>query len=160
MARIGVTGHMNLTPATQTLVNAALRDLLSSETPAKLVGISCLARGGDQLFARVVLDLGGQLTVVLPSPNYREQKVSTDNRALFDELFDEATEVRTMPFSESNRQAYEAANNLIVELADRLVAIWDGQSPADQGGTGAVVEQARQLGKPVQVVWPEGAERE
>lgn len=31
-----------------------------------LVGVSCLVRGADQLFARVVLELGGALEVVLP----------------------------------------------------------------------------------------------
>ncbi len=159
MTRIAVTGHMNLTPATRTLVDAALRDLLADEQGAGLIGISCLAKGADQLFARVVLDLGGQLIVVLPSPNYREQKVKPDNRALFDDLLAKASEVRVMPLAESNRQAYEAANNTLLNMADRLVAVWDGQPSKDQGGTGAVVEQARQLGKPVLVVWPEGAAR-
>ncbi|HUY51820.1 MAG TPA: hypothetical protein VMV92_39995, partial [Streptosporangiaceae bacterium] len=126
---------------------------------AGLVGISCLARGADQLFARVILDLGGQLIVVLPTPSYREQKVKPDNRALFDELLAKAAEVWHMPFAESNRQAYEAANDALLNMADRLVAVWDGQPSKDQAGTGAVVEQARQLGKPVQVVWPEGAVR-
>ncbi len=159
MTRIAVTGHMNLTPATRTLVDAALRDLLADEQGAGLIGISCLAKGADQLFARVVLDLGGQLIVVLPSPNYREQKVKPDNRALFDDLLAKASEVRVMPLAESNRQAYEAANNTLLNMADRLVAVWDGQPSKDQGGTGAAVEQARRLGKPALVVWPEGAAR-
>jgi hypothetical protein len=160
MARIGISGHMNLTPATETLVQEALRELLSAEPATELVGISCLARGADQLFAREVLDLGGQLIVVLPSANYREQKVRPENQALFDELLGKATEIRTIPLAQSNRAAYEAANMVLLDLAERLVAVWDGQSPTDQGGTGAVVEQAHQLGKPVHVVWPEGAERE
>jgi len=159
MTRIAVTGHMNLTPATRTLVDAALRDLLADEQGAGLIGISCLAKGADQLFARVVLDLGGQLIVVLPSPNYRAQKVKPDNRALFDDLIAKASEVRHIPLAESNRQAYEAANNTLLNMADRLVAVWDGQPSKDQGGTGALVEQARRLGQPVLVVWPEGAAR-
>lgn len=160
MASIGIAGHMNLTPTTETLVQEALRELLSAEPATELIGISCLARGADQLFAREVLDLGGQLIVVLPSANYREQKVWPENRASFDELLGQAAEVRTMPFAQSNGAAYEAANKVLLDLAERLFAVWDGQSPTDQGGTGAVVEQARQLGKPVQVIWPEGAERE
>jgi len=39
------------------------------------------------------------------------------------------------------------------------VAVWDDQPSKDQGGTGALVEQARKLGKQVHVVWPEGAAR-
>jgi hypothetical protein len=160
MPRIAVTGHMNLTPATETLVEAALRELLAPEHGPELTGMSCLARGADQLFARVVLDLGGQLVVVLPSPNYREQKVSPDNQVLFDELLAKASDVRCLPFAEADRQAYEAANQTLLSLADRLVAVWDGQPGKDQGGTGALVERARGLGKAVEVVWPKGAERE
>lgn len=157
MPRIAVTGHMNLTPATETLIEGSLRDLLAAEPSEELVGVSCLAKGADQLFARAVLERGGCLIAVLPSPNYREQKVKPDNRAVFDKLLAQASEVRTMPFAESNRQAYEAANNTLLELADRLVAVWDGRSSKDQGGTGAVVDQASRRGIPVEVVWPDGA---
>lgn len=47
----------------------------------------------------------------------------------------------------------------MLELADALVAVWDGQPAKDQGGTGMVVEQARRLGKPMHLVWPPGATR-
>ncbi len=158
MPRIAVTGHMDLSPPTETLVDAAIRELLTGEQNG-LTGITCLARGADQVFARIILDLGGTLIVVLPSPNYREQKVKPDNCAAFDELLAKAADVRHMPFAEANRQAYEAANTALLTMADRLVAVWDGQPRKDQGGTGAVVEQARQLGKPVHVIWPQGAAR-
>jgi hypothetical protein len=150
---------MDITPATMTLVDAALRDLLAGYQNADLIGVTCLAKGADQLFACAILDLGGQLIVVLPSPNYREQKVKPDNRALFDALIAKATEVRHIPYAESGREAYEAANATLLDIADRLVAVWDGQPSKDQGGTGAVVQQARQLGKPVHVIWPQGAAR-
>jgi len=157
--RIGITGHMNLTPATEKLVTAVLHDVLAPYADNNLVGVSCLARGADQLFARVVLDVGGQLEVVLPTSTYREQKVKPENLATFDELLGQAVDAHTMPFTEANREAYEAANNTLLDTIERLVAVWDGQPSADQGGTGATVEQARQLGKPVDVVWPAGAER-
>lgn len=158
MPRIGVTGHMDLTTPTEGLVDGAIRELLANEQDG-LTGITCLARGADQIFGRAVLDLGGALIVVLPSPNYREQKVRPDNRAVFDELLARAADVRHMPFAEANRQAYAAANTAMLNIADKLVAIWDGQPSKDQGGTGALVQQARQLGKPVQVIWPAGASR-
>jgi hypothetical protein len=158
MPRIGVTGHMDLTPPTQTLVDAAIRELLTKEHDG-LTGITCLARGADQIFARAVLDLGGALIVVLPSPNYREQKVTPDNRAVFDELLAKAAGIQHMSFTEANREAYAAANAALLNMADKLVAVWDGQPSKDQGGTGALVEQARQLGKPVHVIWPAGAAR-
>jgi len=158
MPHIGVTGHMDLTTPTQALVDAAIRELLAKERSG-LTGITCLARGADQIFARAVLDLGGALIVVLPSPNYREQKIRPDNLAIFDELLARAADIQHMPFAEANRQAYAAANAALLNMTDTLVAVWDGQSSKDQGGTGALVEQARQLGKPVLVIWPEGAVR-
>lgn len=159
MPRIGITGHMNLTPATEKLVTAALREVLAPYTDGDLVGVSCLARGADQLFACVVLDLGGTLEVILPSSTYREQKVKPDNQSAFDDLLGRALRVHTMPFIEADRDAYEAANEKLLHAIDRLVAVWDGQPSADQGGTGATVEQARQLGATVDVVWPRGAQR-
>jgi len=158
MPCVGVTGHMDLTTPTQPLVDAAIRELLAKEQNG-LTGITCLARGADQIFARAVLDLGGALIVVLPSPNYREQKVRLDNRAVFDELLAAASDIQHMPFAKADRQAYAAANAALLNTADKLVAVWDGQPSKDQGGTGALVEQARQLGKPVLVIWPEGATR-
>lgn len=158
MPRIGVTGHMDLTPPAEGLIAAAIRELLARQ-PDGLTGITCLARGADQIFARAVIDLGGALVVILPSPGYRDQKVRPDNRAVFDELLAQAAEVRHMPFAEASRQAYEAANAVLLDLADELVAVWDGRPAKDQGGTGAVVEQARRLGKQVHLIWPPGAAR-
>lgn len=50
--RIGITGHSNLTPDTVPLVVEALRAVLAGiERP--VVGVTCLARGADQVFARL-----------------------------------------------------------------------------------------------------------
>jgi hypothetical protein len=48
------------------LVRDALVAELSEYSDEPLTGIRCLARGADQVFARVVLDLGGTLETVLP----------------------------------------------------------------------------------------------
>ena len=54
--RIGITGHTNLTESTSELVYTALLDALESHVHGNIVGITCLARGADQLFAQAVLD--------------------------------------------------------------------------------------------------------
>jgi hypothetical protein len=156
--RIGITGHSNLTPESVPLVAAELREALSQrEHP--LVGVSCLARGADQVFAHIVLELGGQLHVVLPAADYRERKVKPDNRAEFDTLIGRAANVRVLPFATSNRDAYAAANEALLADIDALFAVWDGAPPDGKGGTGDTVDTARALGVPVTVVWPEGAAR-
>lgn len=106
--RIGVTGHSRLTPESVPLVAQALRVELARHEPP-FVGVSCLARGADQLFAQAVLDVGGDLAVVLPSRDYRERKVKPDNREQFEQLFARATHVRILPFDTADRDAYAAA---------------------------------------------------
>ena len=150
---------MNLTPETTTLIREAIHDMLAArEEASDLVGISCVAAGADQIFAQVVLEMGGQLEVVLPSADYRESKVRPDNLATFDDLLTRATHVRKMPYPHANKQAYEASNRTLLTSADRLLAVWDGE-PSDGAGTADVVEHARSLGLPVDVVWPTGAQR-
>jgi hypothetical protein len=158
LVRVGITGHMNLTPESVPLVAADLRKVLS-EHDGPLVGVSCLARGADQVFARVVLELGGRLDVVIPAADYRERKVKPDNREEFEELIGQATDVRVLPFETSNREAYVAANEAVFAGVDALVAVWDGAKPDGKGGTADTVEAARARGIPVTVVWPDGAAR-
>ena len=92
--RIGITGHSRLTDRTHELVAAALRGLLADVRP--LVGVTCLAQGSDQLFADVVLELGGDLEVILPSNDYREAKVDPADRSDFDRLLGRASVVRVL----------------------------------------------------------------
>jgi hypothetical protein len=156
--RVGITGHMNLTPESVPLVAAGIRKVLS-EHEQPLVGVSCLARGADQVFACVVLELGGQLDVVIPAADYRERKVKPDNREEFEALIRQATNVRVLEFDTSNRDAYVAANETVLGGVDALVAVWDGAPPDGKGGTGDTVQEARERGIPVMVVWPDGAAR-
>lgn len=156
--RVGVTGHSNLAPESEKVVADAIREVLTGFAQP-IVGVSCLARGADQVFARVVLELGGQLEVVLPAADYRERKVKPDNRADFDALVAQAADVRVLPFEQSGREAYVAASEAVLSSVEALVAVWDG-TPADgRGGTADVVAVANDRGLPVHVVWPEGAHR-
>lgn len=159
MPRIGVTGHAALSGPTATRVADALRAVLSTRPVAGLVGVTCLARGADQIFARVVLELGGSVEVVLPAADYRERKVGPDNAAEFDALLARAAAVHTMPLPESNREAYLAASEHVMAHTHEMVAVWDGSPPDGAGGTADVVAMARERGVPVTVVWPEGAVR-
>ncbi len=157
--RIGITGHMNLSDATTALVARHISQVLVPLAPDGIVGVSCLARGADSIFAAQVLEAGGELEVILPASSYRVTKVKPEDRPLFDNLVSLARNVVVMPFDDSSRQAYEAANNALLERIDRLMAVWDGKSSVDQGGTAAVVGNARDLGIPVEIIWPPGAER-
>jgi hypothetical protein len=157
--RVGVTGHMNLSEESVPVVAEAIRDYLNTFDTTSLVGVSCLARGSDSVFAEVVIEVGGRLEVVLPSTNYRETKVKPDHAPQFDRLLGNAEVVKTMPFETANRDAYVAANEAVLGSVDQLVAIWDGMPSPDRGGTAGAVKEARERGVTVQVIWPEGASR-
>ncbi len=159
MPRIGITGHRGLPPRTQALIAAALCEELAPHAGAELVGVSCLAGGPDQLFARTVLDLGGTLEVVVPAEQYREG-LDPDERHGYDELVAKAKHVERLPFVESTKQAHLAAGQAVVDRSERLVAVWDGKPARGIGGTADIVSYARQKGVPVAVLWPKDATRE
>ncbi|RJO78076.1 hypothetical protein D5S18_06970 [Nocardia panacis] len=149
---------MNITADTAAAVYDAITKSIAVHNSVDLVGISCIARGADSVFARAVLDVGGRLEVVLPSRNYRDRKVKPDHIELFDALISRAEIVRVLDFADAGRDAYEAANEAMLSSCDRLIAVWDGET-GQQGGTGSVVELARERGLPVEVIWPDGAAR-
>ena len=156
---IGVSGHRRLTPETADMVTRAVRESLRRHAGGgPLVGISCLAEGADQLFAEAVLAEGGDLDVVVPAAGYRERMTEAARRG-FDRLVARAWRVTRLPYPESKGPAYMAASLVLVERSDLLLAVWDGARSASFSGTGDVVDYARHLGVPVEVIWPEGAQR-
>ena len=149
-----------MTDKTVRMVAGAVAEFLQRFAPAELIGISCLARGADALFARAVLDRGGVLEVVLPSPSYRRTEVQPEFAAEFDDLLARAADVQVVPLAVADRAAFEAANNVLLDTCDQLVAVWDGRPSRERGGTASVVADARARGLGVTVIWPPGAERD
>lgn len=135
-----------------------MRDVLARES--RPVGITSLAVGADQLFARTVLALGGTIEVVLPTPAYRETFPDPDDRAAYEELLAKATKVTILPFPRPSEEAFMAAGQEVVDQSDRLIAIWDGLPPRGLGGTADVVAYAQKKDVAVMVIWPSGETRE
>jgi hypothetical protein len=160
LPRIGITGHSNLTPDSIPLVAKGIRTALAKHQGLGLVGVTCLAKGADQVFAHVVLDLSGRIEVVLPAADYRDRKVKPDDAAEFDGLISKASQVRVMPYSHSSREAYMAASEHVLSTVEVMIAIWDGGPSGGQGGTADVVAAAHGRSIPVAVVWPDGVARQ
>ena len=159
MTRVGVTGHRGLPHDTKQLIDHALRNVLEDSNDGHLVGISCLADGADQLLARAVLDLGGQLEVVVPAKQYRDNLDLPGEPETYDKLFAMASHVVRLPFDESTEDSHLTAGHHIVDTSHLLIAVWDGQPARGRGGTADIVTHARELGVPVRVIWPQGAKR-
>jgi hypothetical protein len=155
---VGMTGHQGLPTPTAELVKATLRDTLSVYTP-NLVGVTMLGPGADQLFARLVLELGGALYVVVPAAEYRDGFEDPDAQAGYDELYGRASYFEALEHMESTEQAHMDGGKVVVDRSSVLVAVWDGEPSRGLGGTADVVSYARQRGVPVEIIWPEGATR-
>lgn len=156
-ARIAVTGHRGLPRETERLVDSGIRSFVRSQ-PRPLIGISCLADGADQVFAQAILDAGGRLDVIVPAREYRAG-LPNETHAVYDRLMSQAAEVHTLPYTESTSDAHMAASKAMLDQANALVAVWDGQPARGYGGTADVVALARQRDLPVYIVWPAGARR-
>ena len=159
MTRLGVIGHRDISEESQPIVEAALRRLLVAKGGSRLVGVTCLAPGADQLFAQTVLELSGRLEVILPSADYRECYVPISNLDTFDLLLKAAVTVRVMEFQHCCRQAYMAAGTAMLNTVETLVAVWDGRPARNPGGVSEVVGAAARLGLPTSIIWPPGATR-
>jgi hypothetical protein len=157
--RIGGTGHRLLPPATVTLVESAVRDALSACAPGDLVGLCCVADGGDRIFADAILAMHGILDLIVPSVGYREG-LPVEHWPVYDRLIGQAHSVRELPHPASVPEAHMAASRIIVDSVDLLMAIWDGRPAREFGGTADVVAYARDRGVPVRVIWPVGSARD
>ncbi|MFG1959825.1 hypothetical protein [Nonomuraea sp. NPDC049028] len=158
MVRIAVSGHRGLPEETAVLVDRAIREALAEYLPG-ISGVSCLADGADQIFARGVLDLGGVLEVVIPAEEYRDGLPSECHTA-YDELLGRAVRALRLDFVESTSESHMTAGARMLDNADVLFAVWDGQPARGYGGTADVVAEARRREVSVRVIWPEGARRD
>ncbi len=159
MTRIAVSGHRGFTAEVEALIDRAVRTELAAHADGDLVGVSCLADGADQIFARAVLDAGGALEVVVPAQRYRDA-LPEQSRPAYDGLIERAAVVHRLSHVESTSQSHMDASIEMLKDADLLFAVWDGMPARSFGGTADVVAHANDTGVPVIVVWPEGAWRD
>jgi hypothetical protein len=156
--RFGVTGHRALPPGVAEHSMEHWRRVLPGG--AGLVGVSSLADGADQLFAAHVLATGGSLEAVLPCADYAGSLTADGSRGRFEDLVRAAATVLTMPYAEPCDVGFLAAGQAMVDRCDHLFAVWDGLPARGLGGTADVVAYARSRGRPVTVLWIDGARRD
>lgn len=154
MVRIGVTGHRVL--ADQEQLEAGL-DAVALRLAAAFPGerwtiVSALAEGADRLVVRRLLARPAtRLVVVLPltADDYETDFCAAASRREFRSLLARADDVVQVATAAGRDAAYESAGRELLDRADVLIAIWDGRGAQGQGGTGAIVAQARERGLPL-----------
>lgn len=156
--RIGVTGHQDIPPEALTYVERGIARTLARNT-GDLVGISSLAAGADQIFAKAILQRGGTLYAIIPCKNYEATFSDSAERARFSDLLAKASRVEILDHEGPSEDAFFDAGRHVVEKSDLLIAVWDGRPAQGFGGTADVVHYARGHGRAVEVIWPSGVAR-
>ena len=156
MTRIGITGHRILSEIEK--INQGIDiGLTKIETayPRPFTIISSLAEGADQLVVKRALKrwLDCHLTIPLPLPEsiYQEQFSDPESKEVFERLLPHAELILPPPKASNLPEAYQLAGQLMLEMSDVLIAVWDGQPAQGVGGTASMVAQAQARGLPI--VW-------
>lgn len=159
---IGVTGHRDIaTGDPSRAVERELREVVrrhARTSSPSFRGVSCLAAGADQLFARATLDLGGALVAIVPCLRY-EDTFNALSLAHYHRLRGAATEIIELGFEVADEAAFAAASQRLLDECEVVLAVWDGAPAAGYGGTADVVDWARQRGREVEIIWPSEARR-
>ena len=127
-------------------------DAFCSITPAELRLHTGLASGADQIAARWARSRGYSVTAVLPfePDEYRKDFELDGEAADFDRALGAADEIVILPGDRSDAEgAYVLVGKRLIEAADIMIAIWDGEEARGPGGTAHVVELALQSAVPV-----------
>jgi len=147
--KIGITGHQRLkNEKLWDWVKLKIDDLLS-QVQSPLIGLSSLAIGADQVFAKSILENDGSLHVIVPFDGYEMKFSEGVDREEYFHLLNKATSIDILAKEHSEEESYFKAGKKIVDDSSFLIAVWDGKPAAGLGGTGDVVKYARQMSKKV-----------
>jgi hypothetical protein len=156
---LAITGTRDLADGPRTRLRPRLRAIVAALPPATL--FTPLAEGADRLAAQVARAAGWRIAAVLPfaQAEYEQDFAApvtpgtTPAQCLaeFRALLAAAAEVTVLdhPRQPDPRPGYEAAGRAVVERADLLLAIWDGQRGDRRGGTAETMRHAATIGRPI-----------
>jgi hypothetical protein len=147
---VAFTGHRKLADPARiaAAMREALADLESRGRP--LVAITTAASGADTLLLEVLAARSTPFYLVLPFPEVRfREDFLPEEWARAHRHFDRALSIDVVRDVDTDNEAYLEAGVRGVDEADVLLAVWNGQPAAGQGGAGDVVTYARELDKPL-----------
>ena len=152
---IGVTGHRDLladeVPALKKKVRDFFLQLQSDFPDLDLQLITPLAEGSDRLVADVALELGVGLIVPLPMPQ-ADYEQDFSSSAAVDAFRDSLKNARIIHLRslgkspgdslnlEDRKRQYAQMGVFISNHSQVLLALWDGKSSPEVGGTASVVK--------------------
>jgi hypothetical protein len=152
---LGVTGHRDIDMKSEPVCSAIYEQCcaLREQYPnSPFVILSGLAEGADRLVAGIAMEtLDAALVAVLPMPSaeFESDFDSAASKAEFAEMLQKALGVREVEApsgvpgwkepGEARNERYARVGAIIVDHAQVLFAIWDGEPSRGTGGTAEVV---------------------
>jgi len=152
---LGFAGHRAL--ANPEAVRQSIRtavETFRSQVDGEVIGRASAAEGADLLFLEACRDAGLAYSVVLPFSEARFRGDFADDArwAHAKSLIDGAASVEIAPGHEGAPEAYHLASREILDVADAMLFVWDGEPARGLGGTAETVAEARDRGLPHQVI--------
>ncbi len=144
--KVGITGHQKRKGIQWPWVKRTICTQLRRAGDVTRA-LSSLAAGSDQIFAKAAISLNIPVTAVIPLEGYErffKGSVLTEYQALLKQC-----EVMQLAWEGESERAFFEAGKFIADQCDILFAVWDGEKAEGLGGTGDIVDYARQKRRPV-----------
>jgi hypothetical protein len=146
--KAGITGHQEI--GGETIIEWVKLQIMNEFKSNNIeLGYSCIAKGADQLFARILFEKRIDLVAVVPCKKY--ETTFTEDKALNEFLFlkNYASKEIDLNYDEPSEQAFFEGGKTVVNYSDILFAVWNGLPAKGLGGTGDVVNYAKEKKKHV-----------
>lgn len=152
--KIGVTGHRRIKIEKRLAgsIREVLASILQDHAGTEIWIYSALAEGSDQFVAEVASEFS-EIKLIVPLPLPVEQYISTfdtqDGKREFDHRLLSASQIIDLPEQPDSLSAFQHLGHYLADTCDILLALWNGENNLKKGGTGEVVLNAINRGKPV-----------
>lgn len=153
--KLAITGHRPnklgndytfTTPLLQWLrlrITNILKDRL--ETNSEVIGITGMALGIDQLYAKILIENNVQFIAAIPCLEQDKMWMESSKMIYKEILSNPLCTIHLVSNTEYFAECMQIRNRWMVDNCDELIAVWDGTN----GGTGNCVTYARYREKPI-----------
>ena len=152
---VGFAGHRRVTdPAALKAVIRKELEGFDADLDGEVMGICSAAAGADLLFLEACAELGMRTVVILPFGPERFRR-DFDDPAEWERsrrMVEAALWSEVAPGNEEAPAAYHLVARRLLEVADRMLFVWDGQPPRGLGGTGETVADAAHWETPSRII--------
>ena len=152
---VGFAGHRELVnPASVKVAISRELETIRATVQGELVGISSAAAGADLLFLDSCQEAGMKTVVLLP---FSKERFALDFENPEEwshacRCIDFAWWCEVSPGGEDAPAAYHVVARASVEVADRMLFLWDGQTARGLGGTDETIKEAVERKIPSRVI--------